>query len=73
MCHDPLEALDGGEDGLECYRKYPRQFLSKGSVFAVEIGAYQLEAVTDLLKEDKTVLHVQPDIQKIDRVVVFKC
>ena len=46
--HEPLDALDGGEDGLDFYRAIVRDgsnFLNKGGIMAFEIGYDQGEAV----------------------------
>lgn len=51
--HDPRLALDGGEDGLEAYRRLAPEIarvLKPGGVFAVEIGWDQGEAVTALFE-----------------------
>lgn len=49
---DPAAALDGGADGLACYRSIvadlPR-LLSRGGVVGLEVGAGQAAAVGDLL------------------------
>jgi len=50
--HDPLEALDGGADGLDAYRTIARRLprlLSDGGGAFLEIGAGQAEAVEKLL------------------------
>lgn len=50
--HDPIEALDGGTDGLQVYRALVSQaprWLRPGGWLALEIGAEQGDAVPDLL------------------------
>jgi len=50
--HDPIEALDGGADGLQIYRALVSQaprWLRPGGWLAVEIGAEQGDAVPGLL------------------------
>jgi release factor glutamine methyltransferase len=49
--HEPRLALDGGEDGLDCYRRLAPEILRvlrPGGSFAVEIGHDQSEAVQAL-------------------------
>lgn len=49
--HDPITALDGGEDGLNFYRSlalHAARYLYKNGMIAVEIGAGQAQDVTDL-------------------------
>lgn len=49
--HEPLTALDGGEDGLAYYRRMVAgapQFLATGGALLCEIGASQGDAVTKL-------------------------
>jgi release factor glutamine methyltransferase len=74
--HDPLAALDGGVDGLACYRDIatavPR-LLASGGVVAVEVGRGQAPAVADLLAaEGLAMLRIWTDLGGIDRVVVAK-
>ena len=52
--HEPMMALDGGEDGLDFYRIIARQapeHLKKGGVLMLEIGFDQKDAVKELLRE----------------------
>lgn len=49
--HDPMLALDGGNDGLDAYRilaQNSRKYMNKGARIAVEIGFDQKEAVSAL-------------------------
>jgi release factor glutamine methyltransferase len=46
--HDPRAALDGGADGLDCFRRLAREapgFLKKGGVLLLEFGDGQAAAV----------------------------
>lgn len=52
--HEPMMALDGGEDGLDFYRIIAQQapeHLKKGGVLMMEIGFDQRDAVKSLLQE----------------------
>jgi len=72
--HEPLDALDGGEDGLDFYRAIVRDgsnFLNKGGIMAFEIGYDQGEAVKTIMNgsgyED---ISVYKDLAGLDRVVI---
>ncbi len=72
--HDPLSALDGGPDGLACYRilaaDLPR-LMAPGGVAALEIGQGQDGDVADLLRAaGLAAIAVRPDLAGIGRVVV---
>ena len=72
---DPLLALDGGENGLVCY-KYLAEHLMKNckktTKIFLEIGCEQANAVRQLFEHNnfKYVKLIQ-DLQKLDRVLVF--
>ncbi len=71
--HDPLNALDGGEDGLIFYRRLiaeaGKHLKMAGRIF-LEIGYDQAKEVSELLKEnDFTDIEVIKDYQDNDRVV----
>jgi len=68
---EPRLALDGGEDGLDYYRKirstaYP--YLAEGGKLIMEIGADQAEGIRSLFG-DVTVLK---DVEGHDRVVIVE-
>ncbi len=71
--YEPVSALDGGEDGLDFYRKIiassPR-FLKKGGCIIFEIGYNQGYALCNLLKKSNFVnISVGKDLAGLDRVV----
>lgn len=71
--HDPMSALDGGQDGLEFYRSIIAKagdYLVKGGLLYFEIGYDQGEAVERLLEENgyKEITIVK-DYSGLDRVV----
>lgn len=70
--YEPKIALDGGEDGLDFYRKIATQSkprLFDGGVVLAEIGAEQGEAVKNLFEENGFTAKVFKDISGNDRVV----
>lgn len=53
--HDPALALDGGADGLDCYRELAREsprLLRAGAAILFEVGAGQAQSVAELLKRE---------------------
>ena len=71
--HEPVSALDGGEDGLDFYRKIvteSKAHLCGGGQLFFEIGYDQKEAVTALMEAAgfQEVTCVQ-DFAGLDRVV----
>jgi release factor glutamine methyltransferase len=71
--HEPWLALDGGPDGLDCYRLLAPEILrvlKPGGVFAVEIGWDQAKAVTALFDAAGAEgVRVVRDLADRDRVV----
>ncbi len=72
--HEPMMALDGGEDGLVFYRKIVDQasaHLRKNGVLMFEIGHDQAEEVSQLIQDTGkfTKVHVVKDLPGHDRVV----
>jgi len=71
--HDPVLALDGGEDGLEFYRRIAREapkHLKPGGRLLLEIGEEQGKAVTGLLSGAGFInTAVFKDLSGLDRVV----
>lgn len=71
--HDPLIALDGGEDGLHFYREIIARagdYLYSGGMLFFEIGCDQGQAVSELMKETGyQEVTVCKDLAGLDRVV----
>ncbi len=73
--HEPSLALDGGEDGLDIYRRIIRgapDHLNPGGALIVEIGSDQAEHITDIVhlqKAFETVRTVQ-DLAGLDRIII---
>ncbi len=71
--HDPREALDGGEDGLDAYREIislGAQHMKPGAHLVLEIGYDQRGAVTALLEAaDFVGIRHQKDLGGQDRAV----
>lgn len=70
--HEPLEALDGGEDGLDFYRKIISKaplFLKQGGLLAFETGYDQAAAVASLMTFDYIQIKTFRDLSGVDRVV----
>lgn len=77
VLNEPHLALDGGEDGLDIYRKILIQakcFLHIDSVLLFEIGYDQLEDIKKLVNEYKEydIIECVKDLANNDRVVVCK-
>ena len=70
--YDPVLALDGGPDGLDCYRailpNLPR-LLAPGAAVAFEIGAGQGDAVATLLAQT----HLRVQQRRSDLAGVERC
>lgn len=73
--YDPLTALDGGEDGLDCYNiiaKNAANYLNIGGYVIVEIGFNQKDTVTDVFLSNNFNLNAQiKDIGGNYRCLVF--
>jgi len=71
--HDPRVALDGGRDGLDCYRRIageaPARLAASGRLF-LELGDGQATAVTQLLRAHNWVVEsVENDYSSRPRVL----
>lgn len=74
--HEPVLALDGGEDGLDFYKKIAKEakdYLKENGILALEIGFNQKESVINLLEqEDYSGIYSKKDYGGNDRIVVGK-
>lgn len=74
---EPRLALDGGEDGLEFYRKIINKgyaYLKYGGYICLEIGYDQKEAVTKIIENKKQYINTycKKDLYDNDRVIITK-
>lgn len=68
---EPAFALDGGEDGLDYYRRIIKDApLNEGGVLVLEIGADQGEAVKALLQARFASVEIIKDYNGLDRIAV---
>jgi len=71
--HEPVGALDGGEDGLYFYKRIVSEapaYMRRGACLLFEIGCEQKEAVAALMQEAGfTQIEVFRDYAGLDRVV----
>ena len=68
---DPTIALDGGEDGLDVYRKIAKDIdahLNDKGVVLMECGENQAKAICELFNSYKT--EIVKDLEGVDRIVV---
>ncbi len=72
--HEPRLALDGGEDGLDFYRKFIEQLpthLVEGGHCYMEIGYDEAGAVRDICMEHGLkYIEIKKDLAGLDRVVI---
>ena len=75
--HEPRLALDGGADGLDCYRRIAHQasdHIRPGGYMLLEVGDGQSAEVEKLLAEVGRFAEVEtkPDLNEVPRVVVAR-
>ncbi len=69
--HEPRIALDGGEDGLEFYRKIAAtagKYLNRGGMLIMEVGEGQAQEVVKMFKGNAYAMIAQ-DFNGVDRYV----
>lgn len=73
--HEPHLALDGGSDGLDCYRSLALSLpplLTHGAIVTLEFGASQAAAVVDIFTaQGFMLLEIRCDLGGIERCVVL--
>ncbi len=72
-CYEPASALDGGEDGLDFYRRITDiapELLTDGGVLSFEVGFDQAEAVAELMEKSFEDIRKIKDLCGVDRVVI---
>jgi release factor glutamine methyltransferase len=70
--HEPGLALNGGEDGLDFYRKITAEavrFIKPHSLLAFEVGYNQAKDVSKLMEDGYRDIRTVKDLSGIDRVV----
>lgn len=74
--YDPLSALDGGEDGLFCYREIAKLvplLLKKEGYIFLEVGINQAESVNHIFKmAGLKPVEIVSDLAGINRCVILK-
>ena len=71
--HEPRNALEGGQDGLDFYRRIVRGapgFLKPQGLLAFEIGYTQAKEVKQMMEKDFHELTIIKDLSGNDRVVL---
>ena len=77
VLREPRMALDGGEDGLDFYRKIIKSahdHLKPDGYILFEIGFRQADRIRNIIEADRIfkVLEIKKDFNGIDRVVIAK-
>ncbi len=71
---EPISALDGGEDGLDFYRRIAEFVpVKRGGILAFEVGIGQWEQVSEIMKKRFSDIEVVKDLSGICRVVLGRC
>ena len=72
---EPIIALDGGEEGLDFYKKIIpslKKHLKTNGFAAFEVGVGQAESVAKIAKEFFDSIEIVKDYNSIDRIVIIK-
>ena len=71
---EPYNALEGGEDGLDFYRKITREsreFLNENGILACEVGHDQASDVSKIMQQNGFKgIYTKSDLQGFERVVI---
>ena len=74
--HDPLIALDGGEDGLGCYKeimKTIKPLMNKNSFLLFEIDSWQGNKIIEISKKNYLkFFSIKKDLSGKERCIIFK-
>ena len=74
--YDPLIALDGGEDGLRCYKeimKTIKPLMNKNSFLLFEIDSWQGNKIIELSKKNYLkFFSIKKDLSGKERCIIFK-
>jgi release factor glutamine methyltransferase len=74
--HDPMRALDGGEDGLDAYRSIAEGacgFLAGDGIIGLEIGWDQKASVSAIFERaGYRLVEARKDYGGNDRVLIFR-
>lgn len=72
--YEPYTALEGGDDGLDFYRKITEnsiKYLKENGILAYEVGHDQAQSVSEIMKNNGySKIYIKKDLQGIDRVVI---
>lgn len=74
--YEPHEALQGGEDGLDCYRDILAQipeFMKSDALLIFEVGIHQAQQVSELAQAAGLELReIRKDYNQIERMIVLQ-
>jgi release factor glutamine methyltransferase len=75
--YDPRGALDGGDDGLDFYRRFAieaRKFLKPEGKVMLEFGDGQGDAVRNIFEEQKWIVEaIREDYTQRQRILIARC